>query len=60
MSEETNTAAPEVETTEEAAAPEKIEPIMCFVSKKMVPSNETVEVEYSPGKKYSVSKRFLR
>lgn len=34
--------------------------IMCFVSKEMVPINETVEVEYMPGKKVRVLPKYLR
>jgi hypothetical protein len=34
--------------------------IMCFVSKEMVPINETVEVQYMPGKKVRVLPKYLR
>lgn len=34
--------------------------IMCFVSKRMVPIEDTVEVEYSPGKSYRVLEKFVR
>lgn len=34
--------------------------IMCFVSKEMVPINETVELEYMPGKKVRVLPRFIK
>lgn len=33
--------------------------IMCFVSKRMVPIEDTEEVEYSPGKSYRVLSRYL-
>lgn len=34
--------------------------IMCYVSKRMVPFEDTVEVEYSPGKKYRVLPQFVK
>lgn len=34
--------------------------IMCFVSKEMVPINETVEVEYGPGKKVRVLPKYIK
>jgi hypothetical protein len=34
--------------------------IMCFVSKKMVPISETVEVEYMPHKKVRVLPHYIR
>ncbi len=34
--------------------------IMCFVSKEMVPINETVEIEYKPGKKVRVLPKFIK
>jgi hypothetical protein len=34
--------------------------IMCFVSKEMVPINETVEVQYMPGKKVRVLPKYIR
>ena len=36
------------------------EKIMCFVSKKMVPVSETVEIEYMPHKKVRVLPRYIR
>jgi hypothetical protein len=36
------------------------EQIMCYISKKMVPMSETVEVQYSPGRKYRVLARYIR
>ena len=54
----------EEEVTTEAAAPAapKVEEqkIMCFVSKKMVPISETVEIEYMPHKKVRVLPRYIR
>lgn len=34
--------------------------IMCFVSKKMVPINETEEVEYKPRKKVRVMPKYIK
>lgn len=34
--------------------------IMCFVSKEMVPINETIEIEYKPGKKVRVLPKFIK
>lgn len=34
--------------------------IMCFVSKEMVPINETVEILYGPGKKVRVLPKFIK
>lgn len=34
--------------------------IMCFVSKKMVPISDTVEVEYSPGKNVRVLPKYVK
>ena len=34
--------------------------IMCFVSKRMVPVEDTVDVEYAPGTAYKVHERYLR
>lgn len=54
------------ETTEESAEAEDDgstgggQKIMCFVSKKMVPINETEEVEYKPGKKVRVMPKYIR
>ncbi len=53
--------AEETTTEEKAEAPKKDEQkIMCFVSKQMVPLNETVEVEYAPGKKVRVVPRYVK
>lgn len=51
MSDETQTAE-KPETTDEL--------IMCYVSKKMVPMSETVEVQYAPGRTYRVLARYIR
>lgn len=49
------------ETKEAPAAPKPSEQkIMCFVSKQMVPINETVEVEYAPGKKVRVMPKYVK
>ena len=56
----------EVEAQEEEAAEEEEEErgggqkIMCFVSKEMVPINETVELEYMPGKKVRVTPKYIK
>lgn len=54
----------ESQQEEEAAAAEVKEysgrKIMCFVSKRMVPIEDTVEVEYSPGKSYRVLGQYVR
>ncbi len=34
--------------------------IMCFISKKMVPIEDTLEIEYSAGKSYRVLEKFVR
>lgn len=50
------------EETKEGAAeqPKEVQKIMCFVSKQMVPISDTVEVEYSPGKKVRVLPRYVK
>jgi hypothetical protein len=52
------------EQTEEQTEQEKRESggqkIMCFVSKEMVPINQTVELEYMPGKKVRVMPEFIK
>lgn len=45
------------ETDEEKGGGQKI---MCFVSKEMVPINETVETEYKPGKKVRVLPKYIK
>jgi len=52
MSEQTNE---EPKTTEE---PKEL--IMCYISKKMVPVDETVEVSYGVSKKYRVLPKYLK
>jgi hypothetical protein len=54
---ETNETA---ETTEETEVEYSGRQIMCFVSKKMVPIEDTVEVEYSPGQAYRVQSKYVR
>ncbi len=49
--------APEVEAPE---AQDEGSPVMCFVSKQMVPEGRTVEVEHSPGKKVRVQAKYIR
>jgi hypothetical protein len=52
MSDETTTTAPETKESEEL--------IMCYVSKKMVPMSETVEVTYGANKKYRVLPKYIQ
>ena len=60
MAEETEN----IETTDTAETPEAPEAneqkIMCFVSKKMVPISQTIEIEYMPHKKVRVLPRYVR
>jgi|JI61114C2RNA_FD_contig_21_9044813_length_377_multi_7_in_0_out_0_2 hypothetical protein len=44
----------------QAPAQEEQPRITCFVTKRLVPQSETVEVEYSPGRKVWVQTRYLR
>jgi hypothetical protein len=47
----------------EAAAEEKKptgQKIMCFVSKQMVPLEDTVEIEYAPRKKVRVLPKYIK
>lgn len=53
--ETTNETAEESEETKKSS-----QKIMCFVSKKMVPINETVEIEYAPGKKVQVLPKYVK
>ena len=52
--------------SEETATPEQEQPkqdeqkIMCFVSKKMVPISQTVEIEYMPHKKVRVLPKYIK
>jgi len=54
------------EATEQKAAADQEErdtggqKIMCFVSKEMVPINQTVELEYMPGKKVRVMPKYVK
>lgn len=45
------------EVKEEAVAEQKI---MCFISKKMVPTLDTVEVEYAPRKLVRVLPKYIK
>lgn len=47
-----------VEKTEEQKRAEQ--KIMCFVSKQMVPLNETIELAYAPGKKVRVLPKYIK
>ena len=46
--------------TEEEVAEKKSEKIMCFVSKQMVPIDETVEIEYQGHKKVRVLPKYVK
>jgi hypothetical protein len=62
MSEETEVQAEAIEV-EEAPVVEKEysgRKIMCFVSKKMVPLEDTIEVEFTAGKSYRVLPKYVR
>ncbi len=49
------------ETTDEQAERDTGgQKIMCFVSKEMVPINQTVELEYMPGKKVRVMPKYVK
>lgn len=50
--------AEETTTVETPVADEQ--KIMCFVSKKMVPMSQTVEVEYMPHKKVRVLPQYIK
>lgn len=50
----------ETETTETPEPAEQEELIMCYISKKMVPLSETVEVKYSGNKKFRVLPRYVK
>jgi hypothetical protein len=56
--EQTESAEGEQEDEEESSGGGQ--KIMCFVSKKMVPINETEEVEYKPRKKVRVMPKFIK
>lgn len=55
--EQTEAAEEESDEEEESGGGQKI---MCFVSKKMVPINETEEVAYKPGKKVRVMPKYIK
>lgn len=46
------------ETTDKPAEQEEL--IMCYISKKMVPISETVEVAYGGNKKFRVLPRYVK
>lgn len=48
------------ETTEQEERDTGGQKIMCFVSKEMVPINQTVELEYMPGKKVRVMPKYVK
>lgn len=52
-------AAPEKKEEADAKASSS-QKIMCFVSKQMVPLDETVEIEYAPRKKVRVLPKYIK
>lgn len=54
MADQNETTTPETTETPSAA------PVMCYISKQMVPMTDTVEVQYSPGKKFRVLPRYIK
>ena len=48
------------EATETEAPVENEQKIMCFVSKQMVPTSQTIEVEYAPRKRVHVLPRYVK
>ena len=48
------------ETSNTGATDLQDELIMCYVSKKMVPLSETVEVDYGNNKKYRVLPKYIK
>lgn len=59
MAEET-TNVTELEGAEEQQEEKKEEMVMCYVSKRMVPFSETVEVVYSQSKKFRVMPQYIK
>lgn len=59
MAEET-TNVTEQEGAEEQQEEKKEEMVMCYVSKRMVPFSETVEVVYSQSKKFRVMPQYIK
>lgn len=60
MSEDQKTAEENAEQAEQEARDAGEQKIMCFVSKAMVPINQTVELEYMPGKKVRVLPEYIK
>jgi hypothetical protein len=60
--EESQEGAPEEQEEEEMTEEERRggQKIMCFVSKEMVPINQTTELEYMPGKKVRVLPKYIK
>lgn len=59
MTEETTTPTQAPSEAPAAPAPNE-ELIMCYVSKKMVPMSETVEVSYAGNKKFRVLPQYIK
>ena len=58
--ETTDTDLEDLEDAEEATKEYSGRKIMCFVSKRMIPIEDTVEVEYANGKSYRVMEQYIR
>lgn len=61
MSENTDLVSTPDTDSSDAAEEKKYsgQKIMCFISKKMVPIEDTVEVDYAPGKSYRVLPKYI-
>jgi len=60
MADEEQTEEQDVQEEEEEEERGGGQKIMDFVSKEMVPINETVEIQYMPGKKVRVSPKYIK
>ncbi len=60
MSDITDNTTDTEETPSGAAKEYSGRKIMCFVSKRMVHIEDTVEVQYAPGKSYRILEKFIR
>ncbi|MFP4598116.1 MAG: hypothetical protein ACOC9J_05255 [Persicimonas sp.] len=60
MSEEEKSTEESAEQSEQEVRESGGQKIMCFVSKQMVPINQTVELQYMPGKKVRVMPKYVK
>ena len=60
MSEDQTIESNEQQDNAEAGQPREDQMVMCYVSKRMVPMSQTVEVVYSQTTKYRVLPEFVR